>query len=113
LLTPLDTGALHVYIRGMRRPKNALRVYKKNSGLTWRAIAEQLGVTLDAVNKWATYARVPRHRHIIEIARLANRPVEEVLLDFSKNAKPSPRPYCATTDGAEGESCAPAPRGAR
>lgn len=46
--------------------------YLKTNKITARDLADRLGVSVKAVNKWKRHERVPRPRHLVAIAAETN-----------------------------------------
>lgn len=53
--------------------------YRRSKGLTQRALADRLGVTVQAVSKWETYKCCPDIQLLPELAKIFEITVDELL----------------------------------
>lgn len=53
--------------------------YRRSKGLTQKALADRLGVTVQAVSKWETYKCCPDIQLLPELAKIFEITVDELL----------------------------------
>lgn len=70
--------------------------YRKRAGMNQEALADQLGVSRQAVSKWETGEAVPELNKVVQLAKLFHVTTDELLLDDAEEEAPEPAPAPAS-----------------